>query len=66
MKTTRERWGGRYDFLLIAHEHLFVFRKPGEEDDALQGAHEVVPSLISNDLLELGDQGRQVLGDGLP
>ncbi|GCC11085.1 modification methylase DpnIIB [archaeon] len=29
MKTTRERWRGKkYDFLLIAHEHLFVFRKP--------------------------------------
>lgn len=28
MKATRERWGGNYDFLLIGHEHLFVFRKP--------------------------------------
>ena len=28
MKSTRERWRGTYDFLLIAHEHLFVFRKP--------------------------------------
>jgi hypothetical protein len=29
MKSTRERWGGsKYDFLLLAHEHLFVFRKP--------------------------------------
>ncbi len=29
MKTTREKWrGSRYDFYLIAHEHLFVFRKP--------------------------------------
>jgi len=28
MKGTRERWGGTYDFLLIGHEHLFVFRKP--------------------------------------
>ena len=28
MKSTRERWGGRYDFYKIAHEHLFVFRKP--------------------------------------
>lgn len=27
--TTRERWrGNNYDFYLIAHEHLFVFRKP--------------------------------------
>lgn len=29
MKSTRERWRGKnYDFLLIAHEHLYVFRKP--------------------------------------
>ena len=28
MKSTRERWAGsKYDFLLLAHEHLFVFRK---------------------------------------
>ncbi len=31
MKSTREKWrGSRYDFYLIAHEHLFVFRKPSE------------------------------------
>ena len=29
MKSTRERWAGsKYDFLLLAHEHLFIFRKP--------------------------------------
>jgi DNA modification methylase len=29
MKSTREKWrGSKYDFLLIAHEHLFIFRKP--------------------------------------
>jgi len=29
MKTTRERWYAKeYDFYLIAHEHIFVFRKP--------------------------------------
>lgn len=29
MKGTRERWYGRgYDFLLLVHEHLYVFRKP--------------------------------------
>ena len=28
MKSTRERWSGKYDFYKIAHEHLFVFRKP--------------------------------------
>jgi DNA modification methylase len=28
MKSTREIWSGsKYDFLLLAHEHLFVFRK---------------------------------------
>jgi DNA modification methylase len=33
MKGTRERWRGRsYDFYKIAHEHLFVFRKPQPED----------------------------------
>lgn len=28
MKSTREKWRGKYDFLLIAHEHLYIFRKP--------------------------------------
>lgn len=32
MKSTRERWSGKYDFYKIAHEHLFVFRKPGKEE----------------------------------
>jgi DNA modification methylase len=32
MKSTREKWRGKYDFLLIAHEHLYVFRKPGKEE----------------------------------
>ncbi len=28
-KSTREKWfGKKYDFYLIAHEHLYVFRKP--------------------------------------
>jgi len=32
-KTTRERWRGRsYDFYLIAHEHLFIFRKTEENE----------------------------------
>jgi len=31
-KSTRERWRGRYDFLLIAHEHLYIFRK-AEQDE---------------------------------
>lgn len=32
MKSTREKWRGKYDFLLIAHEHLYVFRKPEEDE----------------------------------
>lgn len=33
MKSTRERWRGRkYDFYLIAHEHLYVFRKPTNDE----------------------------------
>lgn len=33
MKGTRDRWRGKsYDFLLIGHEHLYVFRKPGENE----------------------------------
>ena len=33
MKSTREKWRGKkYDFYLIAHEHLFVFRKLAEGD----------------------------------
>jgi DNA modification methylase len=30
-KTTREKWrAGRYDFYKIAHEHLYIFRKPAD------------------------------------
>jgi len=33
MKSTREKWrGNKYDFLLIAHEHLYIFRKPEESE----------------------------------
>ena len=29
MKSTREEWRGtKYDFYLLGHEHLYVFRKP--------------------------------------
>jgi len=32
-KTTRERWRGKnYKFYKIAHEHLFIFRKPEEDE----------------------------------
>lgn len=34
MKTTRERWRAKeYEFYLIAHEHVFVFRKPLDEKE---------------------------------
>ncbi len=34
MKTTRERWRAReYEFFLIAHEHIFVFKKPADEKE---------------------------------
>jgi len=34
MKSTRERWRAKeYEFYLIAHEHIFVFRKPENEKE---------------------------------
>jgi len=34
MKSTREKWRAKeYDFYLIAHEHIFVFRKPEYEKE---------------------------------
>jgi len=37
MKSTRMKWRGKgYDFLLIAHEHLYVFRKPEEGESITQ------------------------------
>ena len=34
MKGTRERWRAKeYEFFLIAHEHLFIFRKPENEKE---------------------------------
>jgi DNA modification methylase len=32
-KTTREKWKGTYEFYKIAHEHLFIFRKPGKNEN---------------------------------
>ncbi len=33
MKSTREKWrASNYDFLLLAHEHLFIFRKPAKNE----------------------------------
>nr|MDO8100616.1 DNA methyltransferase [Candidatus Njordarchaeota archaeon] len=43
MKGTRERWRGDHDFYLIAHEHIFVFRKPidrGEYSKHRYSSHE--------------------------
>jgi DNA modification methylase len=33
MKGTRERWRGEHDFYLIAHEHIFIFRKPTDQKE---------------------------------
>ncbi|RLD15008.1 MAG: DNA methylase [Caldiserica bacterium] len=34
MKSTREKWRAReYEFYLIAHEHIFIFRKPENEKE---------------------------------
>jgi len=34
-KSTREKWRGhKYDFYKIAHEHLYVFRKPAKDERA--------------------------------
>jgi len=34
MKTTREKWRGKdYEFYLISHEHIFIFRKPYDEKE---------------------------------
>jgi len=42
MKTTREKWRGKYDFYLIAHEHLFVFRKPEKKTRKLKYSSEYI------------------------
>ena len=37
MKSTREKWRSKgYDFLLIGHEHLYVFRKPEKDEKMSQ------------------------------
>jgi DNA modification methylase len=34
---SREHWAGHsYDFYKLAHEHLFVFRKPSKDEDVLE------------------------------
>ncbi|NPA75555.1 MAG: DNA methylase [Euryarchaeota archaeon] len=34
MKTTREKWQSKnYDFYLIGHEHIFIFRKPESDNE---------------------------------
>jgi len=50
-KTTRERWRGKsYKFYKIAHEHLYVFRKPieGEKLSPLKYSKKWHGSLFSN------------------
>jgi hypothetical protein len=40
MKGTREKWrGSKYDFYRIAHEHLYVFRKPAEGENLKDYRH---------------------------
>lgn len=40
MKTTRERWSSaKYDFYLINHEHVFVFRKPMDKKEYKEYKH---------------------------
>ncbi len=42
MRSTRERWAGsKYDFYLIAHEHLYVFRKPEAGERLSEVRHSV-------------------------
>ena len=34
MKSTREKWRGmKYYFYLLAHEHLYVFRRPAKNEE---------------------------------
>ena len=47
MKGTREKWRSKEnDFFLIAHEHLFVFRKPDRTEELLKYKNSVTPSLL--------------------
>ncbi len=48
MKSTRESWFGKnYNFLLIGHEHLYVFRKLKEGE----GSHNERHSLHASETL---------------
>jgi DNA modification methylase len=41
-KSTREKWRGhKYDFFKIAHEHLYVFRKPAKDERLSDFKHSV-------------------------
>lgn len=45
MKGTREKWRRKEnDFFLIAHEHLFVFRKPDRKEELLKFKNSMTPS----------------------
>ncbi|MEM0143566.1 MAG: DNA methyltransferase, partial [Candidatus Parvarchaeum sp.] len=41
MQSTRQKWAGKQNFYKIAHEHLFVFRKP-MADEHLSGLKESI------------------------
>lgn len=42
MLSSRQRWrAAQYDFLKIAHENLFIFRKPGEKESIKKFKHSV-------------------------
>jgi hypothetical protein len=41
-KTTRERWRGKtYSFYKIAHEHLYIFRKPFDGEKLSEVRHSI-------------------------
>jgi len=47
MKGTREKWRSKEnDFFLIAHEHLFVFRKPDHTEELLKYKNSIATSLL--------------------
>jgi DNA modification methylase len=41
-KTTRERWRGRQEFYKIAHEHLFILRKPLRNEKLAKYKHSML------------------------
>lgn len=47
MKETREKWRGKYDFLKISHEHLYIFRKPEKDEKPSKFKYSTYPFLAS-------------------